>query len=67
MNGNFHFMSFDIAIRMAKKVRKMKLFVDSRMRFDYAISWIIICESGYCECHFIVFSRKYCCFLYFLR
>ena len=44
MNGNFHFMSFDIAIRMVKKVRKIKLFVDSRIRFDYAISWIIICE-----------------------
>ena len=42
MNGNFHFMSFDIAIRMVKKVRKIKLFVDSRIRFDYAISWIII-------------------------
>ena len=41
---NFHFMSFDIAIRMVKKVRKIKLFVDSRIRFDYAISWIIICE-----------------------
>lgn len=45
MNGNIHFLSFDIVIRMAKKVRKMKLLVDSRIRFDYAISWIIICEK----------------------
>ena len=36
---------YDITIRMAKKVRKMKLLVELRNRFDYAISWIIICEK----------------------
>ena len=42
---NFHFLSFDNAIRVMLKVAKLNLIVDSAISFICCDSWRIICEK----------------------
>ena len=44
-NGNFHFLSFNNAIRVMLKVAKLNLIVDSAISFICCDSWRIICEE----------------------